>query len=1273
MKNLIIALTLFVFLLVFGSFVITRSIEAQTAENVLPILLELPAPPPPNPLVPVSNRVRPEDFYSKNKPPGDNAPIDELLDYWKTQSERFRELGYNLKLSGRSLDRVLAEIEKDPEKVTEFLNVLPETEETAGVIKRIYDQISPEENEEESENYYNKNQIKNWLKYHSSYFSDELLATAQSVGDTSVGYVSNQNELLALARVDWNKAKPILDRLYNDSSQPISQTLARWAFYRHALDTDSLGDIERYRDELKADVENKKASNGLRDLAFDALVKEDDWSGRDDWYFTLLEDETLADLRVGGSTYTGLTTILLYAPPEKYADKMIELVKSNNPAVRNAAVRNLGTLLDENNPEVVKALLPWLEDENWAKEVSNERRTLITALSNFEIPESVPGLIALLDEKETREVPEYSSYSNSNSVYIPPPPKPSANFLSNTTVAIRNTDVTVKTRTVESYPFRSAAISALAKQKDIRAVPALRRILPQAEQYERTNIIRAIFLSNGFSIPEQLAALEAAAQSVKEAMETEVALRKAKLEEKEIVDDVEDVELDEPPRIATIGTFIVANTMTYSSEQKPPPPMTAAEIKAILGQQIIANPEPSPELLAAIVQRINVLDRQNPPLANALRRIMLNWKGTAVNLVLLNDLKTGKADINTVVKLLSIRKELREKQINDIYTLRSGGTSVALGISACLLETQGDLNALLVTENTEAKAAMFGCARLIRAELPVQIVAQNLNSPNKLLALSAERYLESEDSPQARQIILSKYPNEAKILGATTYFGDRADIIDGGVLQTLFQSVEFIPQFEQYYYFYGDDETIVETEKKLQKEIKSAAELLGVYAYDDNFVRIYQDRVMFSFAEDESRYRERYLTPAEFDNLKNYLLANRVDDLKPFLKPCEEECEEKELLMLGRQGGRRVYFKGFEKDGFFNGLDGLFEEMRKPSAKLRYELEKSITGLEILFADKNLQAGTVWKNGNDLRILINDTNLREQIEADLAKQDTQVKYDENTDYAQIARQSRERRAVRANDHLSWRKFTGESLGEPTAPPSNFGFPPPRDAFSVRPSTEQWKARTANLEIRADESGLYKISGGTIKKIRDGFYDKPIVTPDGRWAVASKLDPEEGFALVRINLANNQEFKIETEVYMRFEPAAALPSGKKVLFRFIPYSEYYNDDDDEPEADGLTPPDGEILVLDVETGAVEKAKGEIRPLAGQTFRPLQTASKTDEFWAAIPDAKATRIGTYNMKTLIFKPLMTIPQISFGSMNMWVDETEGKVYFVYKGQLLALKLK
>lgn len=1258
MKNLLVALALFVSLIVFGSFVITRSIEAQN-NDVLSQLLELPAPPPPNPSMPKDGSERPEEFYSKKNPPADNAPLDELMDYWERQNQSFRTLGYNLELSGRSLDRILSEIEKNPEKAQNFLNVLPENEETAALVKRIYDQTDGGDEESEDSNYYAKNQLKNWLRMHSPYFSDELAAAASSVGDTSVGYVSNQDELLALSRVDWNKAKPILDRLYNDSSQPVSQTLARWAFYRHALDTDSLGDVERYRDELKKDVENTSASDGLRDLAFDALVKEKDFSGRDEWYFSLLSDETLADLRVGGQSYTGLTTLLLYAPPEKYADRMIELVKSSNQPTRNAAVRNLATLLDDNNPEVVKALLPWLENKNWAKETSNERQRLVTALANMEIPESVPGLIALLDEKDTREIADYSSTAIS----------------ANTAARNANSAAVIapaKTKTVEYYPFRSGAISALAKQKNPSAVPALRRILPIADLYERGSIVRAIYLSNGFSIPEQIAALEASAQSVKQEIETEIAVNKARINRS---DSEETEETEEPvPTTALVSTIKPTEEPYGDPSKQIQKPITAAEIKELLGQQIIANPEPSPELLAAVVARINVLDRNDRMLADALRRIMLGWQGAAVNLVLLNDVKNGKADISAILKLLSIRKELREKQINDVYATRSGGSSFALGLSACLLETQGDFNALLVTENWEAKAAMFGCARLIRAPLPLGIVAQNLSSPNKPLARAAELYLESEDSPQARAVILAKYPNQAKILGATTHFGNSEGATDNQFIGALFKSVNNLSWFDQYYLAneYAD---IEKTEKKLQKEIISSPELLGVYAYDNNFVRIYQDRIMYSFAEDESRYRERYLTPAEFDNLKNYFIANRVDEQLPYLSPCGEEigCIDKELLMLGRQGGRRVYQRGYDTSEFFKGLDKMFEEMQKAPAKLRYELEKSVAGLEILFADDNLKAETVWKNGGDLRVLIADTKVRERVNEEINIQETESQSVDNPDYAQIAKATLERRAQRAYEHYSWRKLTGENSAELTTPPDNFQFPPARDALAVRGSVGSWKAKAGNVEIRADENGLYKISGVSVKKIREGSYSNPVITPDGRWAVAAKFDPEEGSRLVRVNLANNQEFAAESQGYGRLQPAFALPSGKKVLFRYVAYDEYYYEEGNDPETSEISAPEGDVYVFDVETGAIEKAKGELRPLASQTFRPLQKSSASaDDFWAAIGSGKATQVGIYNMKTMTFKPSITIPNISFDSMNMWVDEAGNKVYFVYKGQLLALSL-
>jgi hypothetical protein len=66
---------------------------------------------------------------------------------------------------------------------------------------------------------------------------------------------------------------------------------------------------------------------------------------------------------------------------------MLELSKSSNAAVRSAAVRNLSTLLSDKNPEVVEALLPWLENPKWARETNNERRLLVAPCANCDTGE----------------------------------------------------------------------------------------------------------------------------------------------------------------------------------------------------------------------------------------------------------------------------------------------------------------------------------------------------------------------------------------------------------------------------------------------------------------------------------------------------------------------------------------------------------------------------------------------------------------------------------------------------------------------------------------------------------------------------------------------------------------------------------------------------------------------------------------------------------------------------------------------------------------------
>jgi hypothetical protein len=1218
----------------------------RAENNLLDNLLNLPAPPPPNPFFESRRAIRAEKLYDKNNPPKDDAPIEELLDFWQAQSAGYTELGYNIKPSEKSLARILDEIAQKPETLSNFLNVMPENRETAEFVKRLYDnEFAAGEKYEK----YHKQQIKQWLTFHSDYYSDELARMAQKAADENE-YVTHQNELLALARVDFEKARPILERLYNDRNQRVAPVLARWAFYRHALAEESSSDIEKYRDELKAVVEDKSATAGMRDLALDALVKEKDWDGRDDWYFSLLGDETLHDLRVNGQSYTGLTTILYYAPPEKYLAKMLELVNSENPAVRGAAIRNLLFFLNKDNVDVARALLPWLENPKWAKEAAGgERQRLVQILQQFQLPESVPGLIAVLNERALNET---ASRNN--------PWAMSGN--TNANVAVVSNGIYSE----EIYPYRGSAISALATQKDPRAISPLRAVLPELVEYERGNAVRALLMCGGFTIAEQVEALESIAENVKTeteklASESNTAMSADRMTNS-MSDEDEDYSEENSESVSRVE-MTIANTMmtnhSYSTTQKP---FNPSDIKPILAINLVNTPEPGEELVFAVADRIDVLDKKNPPLANALRKIMYSWRGAAINSLLLKDLKNKRADADAVVKLLSLRKNLREKQSNEIFEAR-GGNETAYGISACLLEDGGEYDLILTNGTNEAKTAMLACARLIRGNLPVRKVAENLQSPDKTLALASERYLETEDSIEARRIVLALHPNEAKILGATTFFETNgASNVRPEFLYELLTSVSESASFESFIYSpYA--ENMRRSEKRLQKEVRGNAELSGVYSYDGNHIRIYQDKAVFSWDDNVSRYRERALQKEELDNFKNFLASRRADEFAPFLSPCEG-CQAKQLLMLGRGGGRRVFLKSERAPEFFAELDRTFAVLRQTPAKLRYGMEKTIAGLEILFADENLHARTVWKNGGDLRLLIDDQSLREQINRELEKQNEADEQVEEPDYEKIERIREQRREKKEYDSFSWRSLANDKLGGLIAQPPSVEFLPARDALVVKTDGEQWKARAANFEMRADEEGLYKITRGQIVKIREGYYDSPVITPDGRWAVATKYD--ERPSLVRVNLATGKEFEVKTGDYPLSEAVVFVPSVNKTLI----FAGYYND-----EHDSSAVRVGDYFLLDAATGTMQKAKGEFRPLVQQTFRPLQPAANAGEFWAAVPNIKRnqTVFGAYDAKTFTFKPLVTIPQINFDSMAMWFDAAEKKLYFIYEGHLLALPVK
>jgi hypothetical protein len=1158
-------------------------VQAQTVNSagLLKQILELPAPPPVNAEVDRLKKERPPGFYDADNIPPDDAPIEDLLDYWEKQNSAYDEFRYNQRPSRETLQRILGEVEKDPSRLPNYLKLLPPEPEAAELVKRIYQA----ENQAPAVSDEWLGPVRLWLRNNSDMFLDELAEAAQNIKFEN-GFIRDQEDLIALAQVDWDRARAIIEKFESTPKESELYTLAKYVLYHHAVKAENSEEVERYRGELKTLVENKKGTHKSRDLAMDALVLGGDYPGREDWYYSLLEDETLLELQENG--FTGLTTLVRFMPNErdKWLPAMLRLLDGNNPTLRSVAARNILQISGFGDPELLKKLLPWLTNPQWARESrENERQELIRALGETEIPESVPALIAIVSNPADE--------------------------------------------------YRMDAAKALVKYRSVEAVTVLRRLLLSEDGYEmRGSLIEALVALGGFS-------------------------------DDELIDGLE----------AFIVYFIEKQKQRDDSEEEKPVP-----VEVSLGMYLREYETPTNGLVGRTIERIKALRKTNPPAAQMLLDIMEKWDHPLVDLEMLGWMTSDKSNSETVLKLLTKRVELRERVPNELSALREKGP-VMRGLGSVILEDETDLANDLRTGDAETRTALLAFARLVRVKLPVDEVAPLLKNDNKLLALAAERYLESEDSVAARTIILSEFKAETRILGAHQSFvpAEKADFEAlQELLNNLFRSVGNTA------FLNIKLERIKKTEKDLRRELTESPDLVAIFGFIENhstaskIVRLYKNKIVFTFNEDDARYWEKTLTPKEFEALNRFLIEQRIDELAPFDVEFGSEYPAGEFLMFGRDGGRRVFYQGYSKPKRLSGLAEMFDAFNQGERRLRYRLSDKIGGLEVLLADENLTAATVWKNKADFRVLIEDLTARKMISEELDRQeklDTTSRLDEL-----IYQRQKERRAAAAYRHFSWRDFSNGKLGaEKIDEPSEIKYLANNRqgaAYSYRyaEATEpiSFRRQTVDGEIVDFDGDLFKISGGGAKTVfKDGTYANPVVSADKKWIVAAQA--EDSFynpnRVVRINLQTGREYPVNLPPADEFYPVANNAAQNKVLL-YRAKDERYNYQKNNP-----SPKTPEYYLLDPNTGGVQPVKGEFRPLEQQTFRGLQPASAPNEFWAAIHNEKehATEIGFYNTLGFSFKPLIKLPEIKLDSMDIWIDEAAAKIYFVYEGHLLAVPLK
>jgi hypothetical protein len=1068
--------------------------------------------------------------------------------------------------------RLLQACEDEPGFPLGLLDFLPNTPDAHARIKRILD----DEQNDGLDSFVSSRQgsrqsLREWLMCNSEYLRDELIREAGGVKDDD-GEVKSSRQLAALARFDWRTAEPLLKN-YAGGSAPLTAAFALSLLYEHAVQNNQSADADTYRDRFKRLVSDPQASPKTRSMAMESLMKID-WQGRDEWFLSLFADPTLSEMKDGYRTIHALAEPVK-RDPDRWVPVISRLVGHGDRNVHNAAALCLAQFVDRRarkdaRKDALLPLLPWLSDPQWA-DTSDE-------FARSRLAESVVHLKMREALSELISLLRNKENNHPSGRYILKRAPKSGSFLRN-----------------EEGFVRYTVIRALAETPDNIFVPLLREGIRDQEKNdneEASLLIRALIGSGGLTIEEMVGALESCASNSEVDVDYDRSFRRLR-----IYPQTKSFEV-------SLGQ-IVAEQKEYASEA----------------------------LAAAVIERLKSLREEKPDVAAKLWLIARQWPFQPVDAAIVEQIADGGADLGALLTACERRQDLRAHTGGALRELVDAGGYRA-GIGAALLGDQSSALDILNGADRAAKLALLACARMLREPLPVEKAGALLKSPDKLLAPAAERYLESEDSAEARKLILGLHPGEALILGAW----DR-----------------FYPTQE------GSDDWS-RWEGRLREDVRKnqADEIFATLEeyWSDNpsrgshsaIVRVLWGKGELCKQKDSAREECRQLTDAELQALRDLYEGVMFDNLGPIILPGDGFAgSSQEFIKLDKSGGRRVY-----TSELYNLKDYLPHKAIKPHIQLeafferlcstgefelRYALKAKIKELEVLAADDQHPVKYVCKQGNGVRALVKEKDSGWNETAGDRKWEEEV--------------------------WRWRSVVNNKLGEIADQPDACPIlddqeDMPEEMRKGRRGLESdlWKIRAGRSIVRGgkwkDREGLWLCAPGQEPKlIVEGDYSALLVTPDGNHLVAVTSGPFLG-TLVIIDLRTNRKTKVETDHF--FYPVTLAPGSGKVYF-------HRNREEQ-----------NEHLLLDPATGKLEVVKGEFEPLGDQNFRPLQPVSGSSEYWAAIPDSEKnlTRVGLYDTSVFSFKPLMEIPEINFTSDEMWVDEAARRIYLAYHGHLLRLPL-
>ncbi|HKQ76548.1 MAG TPA: HEAT repeat domain-containing protein [Blastocatellia bacterium] len=367
----------------------------------------------------------------ESSPPADDAPIEDLIEYWSRRSSDRTKTD----LPGPSdivRERLLGAGERRPWTLPRLYDFLPKNTDTHDRLYRVLTKDPKEFDEIEENNW--RSSLYWWLQSNTQYLRNELIEAVRTRDNNDSDKL---DEIEALAKLDWHTAKPLLERIVA-AGMSRSYPIALSQLYEGSVKGTDMTQAEAYRASLKRLIVEDGLAAAARRTILSSLLKED-WAGQEEWFVSLFSDPNLsrqnqsrmtvitgasfiAGRRVSGSSrerdfqrmyFTSdpiPLSIALNLNPGKWIPVIAGLTSHKEAAIRNAAVTSLGVLLNNNRAEkkyreeAARTLLPWLTDPNWGPE--QFRANFISMLAEIDLPESIPGLLWVLDNEKddfTRE------------------------------------------------------------------------------------------------------------------------------------------------------------------------------------------------------------------------------------------------------------------------------------------------------------------------------------------------------------------------------------------------------------------------------------------------------------------------------------------------------------------------------------------------------------------------------------------------------------------------------------------------------------------------------------------------------------------------------------------------------------------------------------------------------------------------------------------------------------------------------------------------------